>query len=210
MISGELATTAVSLLTLVVYVAVMLPYDPLLAIVGVGISSLNLLALRWFSRLEIDRKRSIEQIRGRLMAGVMWAIQIIESIKATGSESDLLVRWTGDQARIINAEQALGVGDHSSLLPSFLVLASLTTIVILGLGGQQVIVGSLSIGILVAFQALLTGFNQPFHDLARLGAEVAGASGRPRPDRRCSQPADRPGLRLVRPRSSRPRPKRRA
>ena len=50
LISGELATTAVSLLTLVVYVAVMLPYDPLLTIVGVGISSLNLVALKWFSR----------------------------------------------------------------------------------------------------------------------------------------------------------------
>ena len=45
------------------------------------------------------------------MAGVMWAIQIVESIKATGSESDLLVRWTGDQARMINAEQELGACD---------------------------------------------------------------------------------------------------
>ena len=41
----------------------------------------------------------------------MWAIQIIESVKATGSESDLLVRWTGDQARMINAEQRLGIYD---------------------------------------------------------------------------------------------------
>ena len=47
LISGELATTTVSLLTLVVYVAVMLPRDPLLATVGVGISSLNLVAIQW-------------------------------------------------------------------------------------------------------------------------------------------------------------------
>ena len=52
-------------------------------------------------------------------------------------------------------------------------LASLTTIVVLGLGGQQVTTGTaLSIGVLVAFQSLLAGFNQPFRDLARLGAEV--------------------------------------
>ena len=105
------------------------------------------------------------------MAGVMWAIQIIESIKATGSESDLLVRWTGDQARMINAEQALGVCDTLLfVLPPL--LASLTTIMVLGLGGRQVIVGSLSIGVLVAFQSLLAGFNQPFRDLARLGTDV--------------------------------------
>ena len=171
LISGELATTAVSLLTLVVYVAVMLPYDPLLAVVGVGISSLNLVALKWFSRWRTDQNRAIEQIRGRLMAGIMGAIQIIESIKATGSESDLLVRWTGDQARMINAEQTLGVCDALLfVLPPL--LASLTTIVVLGLGGRQVMVGGLSIGVLVAFQSLLAGFNQPFLDLARLGAEV--------------------------------------
>jgi len=171
LISGELATTAISLLALVVYVAVMLFYDPLLTAVGVGISSLNLIALQWFSRWRLERMRAIEQLRGRLMAGVMWAIQIIESVKATGSESDLFVRWTGDQTRMINAEQALGVGDTLLLvLPSF--LAALTTIVVLGLGGYQVTMGSVALGVLVAFQALLAGFNQPFQDLARLGTNV--------------------------------------
>ena len=66
LISGELATTAVSLLTLVFFVAAMLPFDPLLTVVGVAIGSLNLIALRWFSRWRIDQNRAIEQIRGRL------------------------------------------------------------------------------------------------------------------------------------------------
>ena len=171
LISGELATTAVSLLTLVVYVAVMLPRDPLLAAVGVGISSLNLVAIQWLGRWRADRNRAIEQIRGRLLAGVMWAIQIIESVKAAGSESDLLVRWSGDQARMISAEQALGFWDALLLvLPP--ALASLTAVMVLGLGGREVVYGGLSIGVLVAFQSLLADFNQPFRDLARLGTEV--------------------------------------
>ena len=147
------------------------PLDPLLTAVGVAISSLNLVVLRWFSRWRIDQNRSIEQIRGRLWAGVMWAIQIIESIKATGSESDLMVRWTGDQARMINAEQQLGAYDALLVVIPPL-LSSLTTIVVLGLGGRQVTAGTLSIGALVAFQSLLVSFNQPFRDLARLGADV--------------------------------------
>ncbi len=171
LISGELATTAVSLLTLVVYVAVMLPFDPLLAVVGVGISSMNLVALKWFSRWRTDQNRGIEQIRGRLLAGIMGSIQIIESIKATGSESEMLVRWTGDQSRMINAEQTLGISDTVLFVIPPL-LASLTTIVVLGLGGHQVIVGGLGIGGLLAFQSLLAGFNQPFLDMARLGADV--------------------------------------
>ena len=54
----------------------MLPRDPLLAAVGVGISSLNLVAIQWLGRWRADRNRAIEQIRARLLAGVMWAIQI--------------------------------------------------------------------------------------------------------------------------------------
>ena len=97
--------------------------------------------------------------------------QIIESIKATGSESDLLVRWTGDQARMLNAEQALGSLDALLIvLPPL--LASATTILVLGLGGHQVMLGTLSIGSLVAFQSLLAGFNQPFRDLARLSTDL--------------------------------------
>ena len=171
LISGELAITAVSLLTLVFFVAVMLPYDPLLTSVGVAISSLNLIALRWLSRWRVDQNRAIEQIRGRLYGGVMWAIQIIESVKATGSESDLMIRWTGDQARVISGEQHLGAYDTILFaLPPL--LATLTTITVLGLGGRQVATGVLSIGALVAFQTLLAGFNQPFRDLARLGSQV--------------------------------------
>jgi len=171
LISGELATTAVSLLTLVFFVAAMLPYDSLLTLVGVAISSLNLIALRWLSRWRVDQNRAIDQIRGRLSGGVMWAIQIIESVKATGSESDLMTRWTGDQARVVSGEQQLGAYDTVLFaLPPL--LATLTTIVVLGLGGLQVAMGSLSIGALVAFQTLLASFNQPFRDLARLGSQV--------------------------------------
>ena len=171
LISGELASTAVSLLTLVVYVAVMLPREPLLAAVGVGISSVNLIAIQWLGRWRADRNRSIEQIRGRLLAGVMSAIQMIESVKAAGSESDLLVRWNGDQARMITAEQSLGFWNTLLLvLPP--ALASLTAVVVLGVGGREVVYGGLSIGVLVAFQSLLAYFNQPFRDLARLGTDV--------------------------------------
>jgi NHLM bacteriocin system ABC transporter peptidase/ATP-binding protein/NHLM bacteriocin system ABC transporter ATP-binding protein len=171
LISGELATTAVSLLTLVFFVAAMLPSDPLLTGVGVVLGSLNLVVLRWLSRWRIDQNRSIEQVRGRLWSGVMWAIQIIESVKAGGAEPDLMVRWTGDQARVLSGEQRLGSYDSLLIaIPPF--LAMLTTIVVLGLGGRQVASGSLTVGALVAFQTLLAGFNQPFRDLARLGAQV--------------------------------------
>jgi NHLM bacteriocin system ABC transporter peptidase/ATP-binding protein/NHLM bacteriocin system ABC transporter ATP-binding protein len=171
LISGELATTAVSLLTLVFFILAMYPQDKLLTVVGTAIGSVNLVALRWLSRWRIDQNRSLEQIRGRLWAGVMWAIQIIESVKATGSESDLMVRWTGDQARVVSGEQQLGSYD-TFLVALSPFLAVVSTIVILALGGKEVAEGTLTIGALVAFQTLLASFNQPFRDLSRLGSQL--------------------------------------
>ncbi len=171
LISGELAMTAVSLVTVLVYVAVMIPYDPLLAAVGMAIGSANLIVLARMSRWRADRNRAIEQLRGRLFAGATWAIRMIESVKAGGGEPDLVVRWAADQARMTNAEQVLGAVDVLlGVMPSL--LASLTAISVLGLGGCQVIEGSLSIGVLVAVQSLLAEFHQPFRDVARLGADV--------------------------------------
>ncbi len=193
LISGDLATTTVSLLTLAVYVAVMLPRDALLAAVGVGFSSLNLVGIQWFGRWRADRNRTIEQIRGRLLAGVMWAIQIIESVKAAGSESDLLVRWSGEQARMINEEQALGFCDTLLLvLPSF--LASLTAIVVLGLGGGEVIVGSLSVGLSGGISVVAGQFQPTVPRPGAAWVRSPGASRRPGPHRRCPQPAAGPGL----------------
>ncbi|WP_165226954.1 NHLP family bacteriocin export ABC transporter peptidase/permease/ATPase subunit [Aquisphaera insulae] len=171
LISGELATTAVGFLTLVVYAAAMFPQDRLLTGVGVAIGSLNLVALRWFSRRRIDQNRVIEQIRGRLAGGIMWAVQVIESVKATGAETDLLIRWTGEQARVVNAEQELGRFDAVFVaIPPL--LASLTTVAVLGLGGRRVADGVLPIGALVALQTLLASFHQPFQAMARLGSQV--------------------------------------
>ena len=182
LLSGELATTGVSLLTLAAYVAVMLPYEPLLTVVGVGVSSLNLVALRVFSRWRTDQNRGIEQVRGRLLSGIMGSIQIVESIKATGSESEMLVRWTGDQARMINAEQTLGVYDALLfVIPPF--LASLTTIVVLGLGGHQVISGGLSIGVLLALSGADGGFQSAVSRHGPAGGRCAGTTGRRRSHR---------------------------
>ena len=72
---------------------------------------------------------------------------------------------------MITAEQELG-GCDALLIALPPLLSSVTTILVLGLGGRQVMMGSISIGALVAFQSLLVGFNQPFRDLARLGSDI--------------------------------------
>jgi NHLM bacteriocin system ABC transporter peptidase/ATP-binding protein/NHLM bacteriocin system ABC transporter ATP-binding protein len=170
-ISGQLATTMVGFLMVVFYAAVMFEFDWLLTLVGVMIGCLNLAAIWVASRLLADENLKIKQVRGRLHGSMMRAIQIIETIKAGSSEAEMLVRLSGQQARVTNAAQVVGAASALLIvLPPFFLL--LTTAAVLFLGGGQVIEGLMSVGALLAFQTLMVSFNRPFGDLVRLGSSV--------------------------------------
>jgi ABC-type bacteriocin/lantibiotic exporter with double-glycine peptidase domain len=96
---------------------------------------------------------------------------MIETLKAGGTESDFFARWAGFQAKSIGAEQDLAVStSYLSVVPTL--LTGLTTAAILIVGGERVIAGTLSIGVLVAFQYLLAAFSAPVNDLVALGSEL--------------------------------------
>ncbi len=56
-------------------------------------------------------------------------------------------------------------------------LAMVSTAVVLGVGGFRVMDGSMTIGMLVAFQTLLIAFSRPINDLVRLGSVVQQLTG---------------------------------
>jgi NHLM bacteriocin system ABC transporter peptidase/ATP-binding protein/NHLM bacteriocin system ABC transporter ATP-binding protein len=171
LITGPLATTAVGVLMVLFYASMMFAFDISLTIVGVVIGSLNLLAMIALGRILSDENIKMKQVRGRLQAALMRAIQVIETIKAGGMESEVLIRLTGHQTRITNSAQVIGsVGAFLIALPPLLLL--LTTGAVLWIGGQRVIDGLMSIGGLLAFQTLLANFNRPFGDMVRLGSNV--------------------------------------
>jgi NHLM bacteriocin system ABC transporter peptidase/ATP-binding protein len=171
LISGQLATTMVGLLMVVFYAAVTLAFNPLLTVVGVAIGCLNLAGIALASRLLAEESLKIRHDRGKLFGSMMWAVQIIETIKAGASEHETLARLTGHQTRMTNGLQRIGVANALLIaMPPLLSLA--TTAAILWIGGARVIDGVMSVGALVAMQTLMANLNRPFGDLVRLGSSV--------------------------------------
>ena len=109
LLSGDLATSAVSILTAVFYGALLFRYDRTLALVGVIVALLNLVALRYVSRKRLESNEKLGQDRGRLMGTSMNGLLSIETLKATGSESDFFARWSGLLTRMMVAEQKLSL-----------------------------------------------------------------------------------------------------
>jgi NHLM bacteriocin system ABC transporter peptidase/ATP-binding protein len=176
LLSGELATTAINLVLMVFYALLMLQYDVVLTLIGIVIVMFNILALRHISRRRVDANRHLLQEQGKLVGTSMDGLETIETLKATGSESDFFARWAGFQAKTINGEQRLGyLTQMLAVVPPF--LQTINTTVILVIGGLRVQDGQLTIGMLVAFQSLMLSFMQPVTQIVNLGSRLQEAEG---------------------------------
>ncbi|HVS89397.1 MAG TPA: NHLP family bacteriocin export ABC transporter peptidase/permease/ATPase subunit [Candidatus Acidoferrum sp.] len=176
LLSGELATNIVSTFLIGLYAALMLEYDATLTAMSVAIAVINLLALRYVARKRTDNNRKLLQERGKMLGTAMAGLQTIETLKATGSESDFFARWSGLQAKVVGAEQEFGASSlFLSALPPF--LAALNVIGVLALGGMRVLDGFLTIGMLIMFQSLLASFIEPVNKIVDLGATLQEAQG---------------------------------
>jgi NHLM bacteriocin system ABC transporter peptidase/ATP-binding protein len=171
LLSGDLASTVVALVTLVFYAAIMVQYDLLLTGLGVTIALLNLAALRAVSRHRADQSLKLQQDAGKWVATSMGGLQSIETLKASGAEADFFARWAGHQAKVVSAAQRLGaLSEMLFAVPLF--LGFLTNVAILAVGGYRVMGGRLTMGELIAFQALMASFLAPVARLVSLGGTL--------------------------------------
>ncbi len=112
----------------------------MLTLVGIAIVSLNVAALRWVSRKRVDGNRRLVQDQGKLLGTAIGGLQTIETLKATGGESDLFTRWAGYQAKVVNGRQELE--RYTQMLDAVPpLLAAVNTALILGIGGLRVMNG---------------------------------------------------------------------
>ncbi len=175
-LSEDLAAGLLSVLTALFFAAIMLFYDVAMSLVTIAIVVVNVLVLRFVSqrRKELNQKLSIDN--GKVIGTSMNGLLLIESLKASGAESDFFSRWAGYQARLMNSMQAMSRTSIAlDLLPRFLTAAN--TALILGLGGMRVMDGEMTIGTLVAFQALVASFVSPTNALVALGGKIQEFQG---------------------------------
>jgi NHLM bacteriocin system ABC transporter peptidase/ATP-binding protein len=175
-LSGDVATGLLSVVTALFFAVIMMFYDVAMSLVTIGVVGLNLLVLCLVAqrRTELNQRLSIDQ--GKVMGISMNGLTLIETLKASGSESDFFSRWAGYQARLTNSMQAM---NRSSiildLMPKFLTAANAS--LILGIGGMRTMNGDMTIGTLVAFQALIASFVNPTNILIALGSKIQTLQG---------------------------------
>ncbi len=175
-LSGQLSGVALDAILVVFYGGMIAYLDHWLAVIGLVAAAANLLLLRVTARAGADMGRKVGYRAGTLAGVASGGLQMIETIKGTGSESEFFARWAGYQAKLANVQQAAARREQR-LLVATSAITQVSALLVLCLGSLRVMGGHLSIGTLVAFQGMMVGFGQPVERLSQLGGTAQNLRG---------------------------------
>ncbi len=171
LLSGQLATAGFNLVMIAFYLPVMFMYDVSLTVVAIILALVNAAALTSVARSRKDINLRLSQEQGKFIGTTIDGLVNIETLKASGREGDFFTRWSGSQAKLVNATQELGfISQLLSSVPSFISQAG--GLLVLILGGMRVMDGQMTLGMLMAFRTLMSQFLGPVSSLVSLGSKL--------------------------------------
>lgn len=150
------------------YLVVMMRYQVVLCMIGVIGTLCNIGLSRFISKKRVNVNRVLAKNEGMLWSNTIAGMELIESIKASGAEEGFFERWAGTQASVNTQKiKHARINQTWGNLSAFLI--QIMNIVILAVGVIFILNGSFTIGMLYAFQGLMSSFLQPVNVLMNTG-----------------------------------------
>ena len=159
----EIAISAASL-------AVMLVYEPTLALVVLGLAVLNGAVVHLIARVRTDESHMLRREQGLFLGVGTLMLNQTDLLRMTAAEDSSFARWSGHQARELAARQRFAEISHlgTSLPGLFLLLSSAA---VLTVGAIRVMDGEMTLGALVTFYLLAALFLDPVGRFVELAHE---------------------------------------
>ena len=176
LISTGLVPALTGIVPILGFGAALFLVDWVLASLVVAIALLALAILSRAARaLENENRRSLND-EARLHGITLQGLSMRDDFRAAGTEGLFMRRWQGAQAQVLGAEQR--IAERSGLITeTATLLLAIAGIAVLIVGGWRIMEGALSIGLLVAAQALVGRFTGPVIGLVGVGARLQSIRG---------------------------------
>ena len=163
---GLVAEVAMS----VVFLAAMMVYDLPLALAVLTLAVVNMLALGPVARVRSNEAAALRREQGLLMGISTIMLSQAETLRTTGAEDPMFARWSGHQARELQARQRfLEVSNLMAVTPDLFTF--LGSAAVLALGATKVTSGQMTLGALVAFFLVAFMFLEPVGRFAEFALE---------------------------------------
>lgn len=177
--NASIATTVVNTVAplvlntamMVFYLIVMLRYSVTLTFIGLVSVAVNAAMSRYISSKRINITRVMMRDAGKLASATVNAVDMIETIKASGAENGFFEKWSGYQAsvssqnvRFQKQDQMLGV------IP--MAVSSVMSVLVTSMGVWFTMQGFFTVGMIIAFQGFMTSFMAPAGQLIGAGQTI--------------------------------------
>lgn len=165
---NEIAPVFINVLMLIMYLVIMLYYSVPLTMIGMASVVLNG-AVSWIiSKKRANVIRSVTRDSGRLNSATVSGVEMITTLKASGSEMGFFRQWSGLQAQIASAEVELSrINENLGIIPIF--FSELSNILVFSFGVKLIIEEVFTPGMLLMFTAMYAAFMGPVNQLIGLG-----------------------------------------
>lgn len=168
---SSLAPIILDIIMLIFYMVLVLQISPMLTLIGVSASLLNIFLSTYITKKQINLSRAQMRDAGKLASSSVSGIEMIETIKSSGAENGFFEKWSGYQASVNSSSvKAENISMYLGAIPGFLSTISNTAVLMVGV--LLIMQGHFTIGILTQFQGLLGSFLGPIESLRSVGNQV--------------------------------------
>ncbi len=168
---NTLSPLVINFAMLIFYLVVMIRYSAMLTAVGIASVIINIFLSKFISSKRVNIMRIQTRDAGKLASNTVSGIEMIETLKSCGAEDGYFEKWSGLQASVNsqNVEYAR-LNQYLGIIPAL--VSSLSGIAVLGLGVFLVLEGKFTVGMVMAFQGLLSSFTAPATTMITAGQTV--------------------------------------
>lgn len=169
--TGQAATAVMDILIAVFFLIMLCCYSVKLTIIGVITTILNLCAFLYVRKQLLELNIRVQNESGKEYATAINGLAMIETLKANGKEDDFFERWAGCHTKFLVGMQKMST---YNLILQFLpaLFAGFNTALIMTIGGFSIMDGVMTTGVFMAFQGLMSNFQEPVNNILALGNNI--------------------------------------
>jgi len=165
---STVAPLAIDAFMMIFYFIVMIRYSATLTMIGLLAIVVDIFMSRIISAKRINSTRVQSRDSGKLASTSVAGIEMIETIKASGAENGFFEKWSGYQASVnAHAVKFSKLDSILGLIPQ--TVSVLTNTAVLTVGVYLTFSGQFTVGMIMAFQGMLSSFISPASNLITAG-----------------------------------------
>lgn len=165
---NTIAPLALNTAMMFFYLIVMIRHSIVLTCIGLLSVAINAGVSKFISDKRVNITRVMMRDQGKLSAATVGAVDMIETIKASGAENGYFEKWSGYQASVNT--QTVRFQKQDTIL-GFIpgIISGMLDTLVLALGILYTIQGHFTVGMILAFQGFMNSFTAPASMLISAG-----------------------------------------